>query len=412
MSTIKRAVIIGGGPAGLISALRLKRENGIDSTVYEIREKPSTIGGAINIPPNGIRLFNELGLYDALNARAASVSLLTVTSATQGSSPIEHEMGESCKKATGFGVWRVLRSDLIDVLMDAVEREKILVLFGKKLTDVIETKETVKVIFADGTDDSADILLGCDGIHSAVRKLHVDPRVEPEYSGVSNMFAILPSTALSFPPDAKPTMRMSFSSDGLFSVIPCTASSDYLYWFFSRKVEMPKDGGSRDGWEAFGKKDVENLKSGLFDTLKSVAGEWGNALRGLISATETIKFYPIYKMSSSCQWFTGRSILLGDAAHAMPPHLGQGTSMALEDVFLLSRLLESQPIELADAFSLYEKIRRPRIERISQGAVRSGNLRTKMDSTMSQTREETLAAQWRDKSRMDDYSYNIIETKL
>ncbi|KAJ6028136.1 hypothetical protein N7540_003712 [Penicillium herquei] len=408
---IKKAIIIGAGPAGLAAALRLKKKNGIDCIVYEIRKKPATIGGAVNIPPNGVRLFNELGLYDALNARASSASLMTIAP-TDKTPLFEYDIGEACRDATGFGVWRVLRSDIIEVLIAAAQHEGIPVVFGKTLTEVLETQETVKVTFNDGTEDSADILLGCDGIHSSVRKLHVDPLIEPEYSGVSNMFAILPSTALVTPPPAKPAIQMTFTSDGLFSVVPCTASGDQLYWFYSRKIEMPKDEGSRDGWEAFGQKAVQDLKTGMFDALKNVTGEWGDAIRGLISATETVKFYPIYKMAPSCRWSTGRCLLLGDAAHAMQPHLGQGTSMALEDVFLLSRLLESRPAQLDESFRRYEEIRRPRVEKISQSAAHSGNLRAKLDPNMSQTREETLAAQWRNGSRLTDYLYNILEVEL
>ncbi|KAJ5716917.1 hypothetical protein N7488_002563 [Penicillium malachiteum] len=376
---IKKAIIIGAGPAGLAAALRLKKANGIECTVYEIRKKPATIGGAVNIPPNGVRLFNELGF---------------------------------CKDATGFGVWRVLRADIIEVLLVAVQHEGIPVVFGKTLTEVLETPETVKVTFDDGTEDSADILLGCDGIQSSVRKLYVDPVIEPEYSGVSNMFAILPSAALVAPSTAKPAIQMTFTSDGLFSVVPCTASGDQLYWFYSRRIEMPGDEDSRDGWETFGQKAVEELKTGMFDALKDVTGQWGDAIRGLISETDTIKFYPIYKMSPSCRWSTGRCTLLGDAAHAMQPHLGQGTSMALENVFLLSRLLESGPAQLDESFRRYEEIRRPRVEKISQSAAQSGNLRGKVDTSMPQTREEALAAQWRNGSRLTDYIYNILEVEL
>ncbi|KAJ5633716.1 hypothetical protein N7528_001558 [Penicillium herquei] len=408
---INKAIIIGAGPAGLAAALRLKKANGIDCTIYEIRKKPATIGGAVNIPPNGVRLFNELGIYEALNARASSASLMTIAP-TDKTPLFEYDIGKVCKDATGFGVWRVLRADIIEVLLAAVQKEGIPVVFGKTLTEILETPETVKITLEDGTEDSADILLGCDGIHSSVRKLHVDPVIEPEYSGVSNMFAILPSTALVAPSTAKPAIQMTFTSDGLFSVVPCTASGDQLYWFYSRRIEMPGDEDSRDGWEAFGQKAVEELKRGMFDALKDVTGQWGDAIRGLISATDTIKFYPIYKMSPSCRWSTGRCILLGDAAHAMQPHLGQGTSMALEDVFLLSRLLERGPTQLDESFKRYEEIRRPRVEKISQSAAQSGNLRGKVDTSMPQTREEVLAAQWRNGSRLTDYIYNILDVEL
>lgn len=94
----------------------------------------------------------------------------------------------------------------------------------------------------------------------------------------------------------------------------------------------------------------------------------------MVQKTDTIKFYPLYKMPPDIKWFTKRSLILGDAAHAMQPHAGQGTSMALEDVFLLSRLLEQPSRPLREVFENYQAIRRPRVEAIANASASNGEI--------------------------------------
>ncbi|KAJ5669244.1 hypothetical protein N7462_010314 [Penicillium macrosclerotiorum] len=411
MSPVTQAIIIGGGPAGLAAALNLKRTNGIDCRIYEIRDKPTTIGGAVNIPPNGIRLFDQLGLLNAMNARASSSSSLIKLH--QGDSIIaEKNAGEVSKGATGYGFWRIVRTDMLEVLLSAIEQEDIPIMYGKKITKVTETENSVEVLFSDGTRDSAGLLLGCDGIHSSVRRLHVDPMVEPVYSGISNIGTILPSSKVAFRLD--PALHMTFTSDGLFGFTQCNNSGDRLYWFCSKKVSIPENGDNRDGWEAFGKNVIEGFKSDTLKVLSPVQGQWGDQLRETVKATESISFFPIFKLPPTSKWSTKRCLLLGDAAHAMQPHVGQGTSMALEDAFMLSRLLEAynETKELSDIFKVYEEKRRPRVEALSQAAAASGNVRSKENPNAPQSREEVLMAQWRDGTRLQDSFYNILEEPI
>ncbi|EAU31463.1 predicted protein [Aspergillus terreus NIH2624] len=375
MSAIQKAVIIGGGPAGLAAAIRLKAHNGIDTTVYEIRPEPTTLGGAVNIPSNGLRLFHQLGLYEKLSARGSSTSQLTVHS-LQGTVLVDFDMAGWSRTKVGFGFMRILRTDLMDVLLEATRQQNIPVHFGKCMQLITEDENGVKVTFSDGTTVSCDILLGCDGIHSAVRSLHVDPAAKPVYSGISNMFTILPTSRLSSGNGAiPPALHATLTPEGMLGVMPCTASGDRLYWFYSREVPVPDGETDREGWEEFGEKAVKGFKENTLEVIRSGHGGWSEQLREIISKTDTIKFYPIYKMPTAATWSTKRCLLMGDAAHAMQPHAGQGTSMALEDVFLLSRLLEDSTRPLPELFRDYETIRRPRVEAITLQSSENGEIR-------------------------------------
>ncbi|KAH7146186.1 hypothetical protein EDB81DRAFT_934086 [Dactylonectria macrodidyma] len=374
MAPIQKAIIIGGGPAGLAAAIRLKTHNGIDTVVYEIRSEPTTLGGAVNIPSNGLRLFDRLGLYDTLVSRASSASQLIVHS-RQGGILADLDLAGWSRGQIGFGFMRVLRRDLIDVMLEETTKQNIPVIFGKSMTKIVETENQATVTFADGTTDTADLLLGCDGIHSAVRNLHVSPTAAPEYTGISNMFTILPVSKLSEQNrELAPALHATLTSQGLFGVMPCTSSGSHLYWFYSREVPLPS-GDSREGWETVNKQQVEGFKENLQKVIGDATGHWSDQLREMVQKTDTIKFYPLYKMPPAVKWFTKRSLILGDAAHAMQPHAGQGTSMALEDVFLLSRLLEQPNKSLAEAFEKYQIIRRPRVEAIANASASNGEIR-------------------------------------
>ncbi|KAH8591994.1 hypothetical protein B0O99DRAFT_663407 [Bisporella sp. PMI_857] len=292
MPLVKKATIIGASPAGLATALLLRQANNIQPVIYEICSEPTTFGGAINIPSNGLRLLQKLGLK------------------------------------TGFGSVRIKRTDLIEVLLKEVQKQEIAISFGEQLTKITEGKnEKVTATFADGSTDMADLLLGCDGIHYVVWKLHINPQMQPEYSGISNMFehAHAHGGCITNPPPRQllsSALHVTSTGKGLFAVIPCTTTSDHLYWLYSREVPIPDNHDARDGWEVFGKKEAGGFKTDLREML----------LQG-------------------GRWLKGRCLLLVEATYTMQPHTGQGGLMPLEDAFMLTRVLGYPRQPLGEAFA-------------------------------------------------------------
>ncbi|KFA55628.1 hypothetical protein S40293_10046 [Stachybotrys chartarum IBT 40293] len=375
MLMLHQAIIIGGGPAGIATALRLHQQTNIQCTVYELRPEPTTLGGAVGIPPNGMRLLDRLGVHNKIISRGSSSSLLTIHS-MKGHVLVEGDMVGAAKKEIGYGYVRIKRTDLLDVLLDEAENAKIPVRYNKQLTTIDDGDAGVEIRFSDGTTDLADILIGCDGIHSAVRRLYVDPLQAPEYTGMSGLGSIISASVLSDSVASQIRgMNLTLAEEGGFGATPCTAAGDQILWGFSKQVELPKSGDTRDGWEVHRKEEVETFKSTLLGLLATARGDWGNAMRQIVNKTSAVMFYPIYKLPFEGTWFKGHVILLGDAAHAMPPHAGQGVSMALEDVFLLSRLLKNPTTPLDDAFRTFEYIRRPRVDEIAKRAGQNGAIR-------------------------------------
>jgi 2-polyprenyl-6-methoxyphenol hydroxylase-like FAD-dependent oxidoreductase len=300
-----KALILGGGPAGLVAALRLKQALGVHPVVYEVRSEPTTLGGAVQLPPNGLRLMEQLGLFQKLLARGFSSARLQIHS-MRSEVLADWDRSEGTHNASDFGFMRILRKDLLEVLLEAAKQHEIPIHYSKSLTKIEETETDVTVItvsFADGFTESGEIVLGCDGIHSAVRSLLVDPDAKPVYSGIANMFGLLPMSAQELGID--PALHATMTPKGLVAMSPHTALADRLYWFFSRSVPIP-DSGSRDGWEAFGKHEIDGFKNTLLEILADATGDWNDKLREVIRRTEMVKFYPIYKMPTESKWFSTR----------------------------------------------------------------------------------------------------------
>ncbi|KIW05077.1 uncharacterized protein PV09_04225 [Verruconis gallopava] len=373
---VAKVIIIGAGPAGLSAALRIKQVTDISPVIYELRdESKSLLGGAIGIPSNGLRLLSRLGLYNEIIA----VSIFTrsvVLHSTRGRVIGEMDLVSWAEKRIGFSYIRIKRGDLMDVLLNAARRASISIIYGKRLERIEEVDDRVKIYFSDDTSSECDFLLGCDGIHSAVRTKFVDPSCIPVYTGISNIGSIVSTFNLPSFINEVGTINVTMTRDGSLVLMPANAVRDPIFWFFSREVNLPRDEDAVDGWEERRKTQVEEMKS----TLGESNNRWISGVKEVLRKTSVIKFFPNYKLPSGGKWFKGRVLLLGDAAHAMPPHAGQGYSMALEDVFLLANLLKTSGSNVLRMVETFEERRRRRINQILKTAEARANARRKFHS--------------------------------
>jgi 2-polyprenyl-6-methoxyphenol hydroxylase-like FAD-dependent oxidoreductase len=354
MTSLKEALIIGGGIAGPITALFLKRI-GVDSEIYEARPQTHEVEGSfLNLAGNGLEVLRLLDLDQLLSAEGSSVPRMMIQNG-QGK-----QLGEVRNGAREGLTESVIirRGALHKILLDAALAEGIPVHFGARLQSFTQSTTEVEAIFENGMTASGDILIGCDGVHSQVRKLLNPNAPQPTFTN------LVSTGGFTFHPKLAPTPRTQYFLFGKKAFFGYhVRESGEIYWFNNHE------------WPYNPKRDELRLIS---------SNEWRQRLldmhrsdlpliRDIIASTEdNIAGYAIYDIPTQPVWFGDRIVLTGDAVHAVSPSSGQGASMAMEDAAILVKCLRDCP-DLASAFMAYERLRRTRVEKMVKWARTMGS---------------------------------------
>ena len=349
-----RALVIGGGVAGPVVAMALQRA-GIDAVVHESYPDPTgDIGAWLGVQTNGL---------DALRAIDADQPVLDVgfpTSSIRFLSGTGKELGalSTGAPAPGASGGRSLkRSDLYRVLHEEARRRGVDIRYRSRLVDARRTSRGVTATFADGTSDSADLLVGCDGTRSRVRSL-LDPTSPPaRYVPVLNIGGYSDHQV----PGARVGELVLVFGRRAFA--GWTAAPDGRTWWFANPPMRREPGPGEmaavpDGrWRARLRELYRVDSSPVVAMVEATAGP--------------LRAWTTYDLPSVPLWHDDRMVLVGDAAHATSPAAGQGASMALEDAVVLAQCLRDLPVPAA--FTRYEALRRPRVERVVAAGARTSN---------------------------------------
>jgi 2-polyprenyl-6-methoxyphenol hydroxylase-like FAD-dependent oxidoreductase len=250
------------------------------------------------------------------------------------------------------------RSDLYQAVRDAAENRGIRVEHGKQLVDAQCRDGGVRASFADGSNAVADVLIGCDGIHSTVRGIIDHSAPIPAFAGLINLGGFVRDV----PVEADPgTYHMIFGRRAFFGY---AVAPDGEVWWFANVPERAEPG--RGTLARIGTGQWKERLCGLF------ADDFGPAT-SLIRATEhELTASPIHTLAHLPRWHSDRIVVIGDAAHAPSPSSGQGASLSIEDAVQLAKNLRDLPTA-EQAFTAFERTRRPRVERIIKEAARVNN---------------------------------------
>lgn len=241
-------------------ALLLKSQLNISCIICEVRSTPTTLGGAIVVSWNALGILDALGIYEELQAACAETPDFELYNANGGKIGTL-SLGAFKRK---YGM-RVLRSVLHQSLLRRLYEEGIDVEYGMKVTEIEETKDFVKITFADGTVESCDLLVGADGIHSAARSLHVDPELEPEYTDISVLYGLVPTYTLSSPIYFAGNFASITFRQGIFATGFCDPQRKTIYWFISHEVRARNP----EGWTAQDKQS-EKIKAEVRERIKDI----------------------------------------------------------------------------------------------------------------------------------------------
>jgi salicylate hydroxylase len=317
---VQTAIIIGGGIAGPGTALALSKI-GITCTIYELRESPATIGGAINLTPNALRVLDHFGILETALKFGCPCEKLEIFSLSTGQKLGDLPFGNV--EHHEYSSLRIGRTDLQQLMLSTVAEAGIQVQYNKKLTDIEETDNSVTAIFEDGTSASADILLGCDGIHSTVRTKFVEPSRSPNYTGVSSAYGIIPSSSITEPIHFSVT-GLNISRNGSLLTSYCNPAKTSIFL----AAVIRTDVSERDGWRARGKV----AKDALRDLLRRFESAKFPCVMQMTNAIDELYFYPVFTLNNGGIWSRGRALLIGDAAHAVSSVLYYPSRISLTDL--------------------------------------------------------------------------------
>ncbi|MDQ3327347.1 MAG: FAD-dependent monooxygenase [Chloroflexota bacterium] len=361
----KTALIIGCGIAGPVLAMFLQRV-GITPVIFEERPAPNDEAGYfLNLAPNGVAVLDTLGITDEVLRQGTPTTSIV----------FRNHRGKQLGVLSERTIL-IKRGALNLVLREAATTRGVEIEWGKRLKDVAITPErSVGARFEDGTVSRGEILVGCDGIHSATRRSIMPNAPKPQYTGIVDSGGYTRAPGI-VPSDG--VMRMTFGARGFFG---CQASpSGEVYWFENFRTSSEPD---REELDAI-PNDVWRQK------LIEKHREDHASIAEIIHTTEgRIGRWPSYDLPSLPTWHKGPVCLIGDAAHATLPSAGQGASMVLEDAVVLAKCLRDIP-DSESAFNTFEQLRKDRVEELVRAARKIGNRKGPTNALTRQIRDTLL----------------------
>lgn len=341
--------IIGGGIGGLFAANALIA-HGLKVQVFEQAPALGEVGAGVFITPNSVRQLERVGLRAAVEKWGARVGPRSRYFRDDGSPIAPVQVTDSQGWNATFGMHR---ADMIGVLAAALPVG--VVNADRRAIGFAQDDKAARVTFAGGAVAEADVVVGCDGIHSAMRPF-VFPPSQPVFSGTVAYRGLVPHASVPHWP--KDAWQMWLGRGKHFLVFPVRAGELVNYVGF-----VPADAKMKESWTAKGDPDA----------LRAEFAGWDPRIEELLRHVDSTFKWALYDREPLPTWSKGRLTLLGDAAHPMLPHLGQGANQSIEDGMALATILSRADSRTAPAALVaYERLRRERVAGVQRGARENG----------------------------------------
>lgn len=346
---MRTAAVIGGGIGGLCAAIGL-RLAGRQVTVFERATRFGAIGAGITLWPNALRALDVLGLGPALAPLVSPQSGGTVRD--ERGRLLNRVDGARLERALGRPLLAIHRAQLVDLLRAALPAESLC-----SGADITEITPEGRIRWHDG-ELAADLVVAADGIHSLARNRLWPGHPAPVYVGQTAFRAVVDDPgALSISGFLGPGTEIG--------MVPLTGGR--LYWYLSRSAPPGTRPADR---KAF-------LRQGF--------GGWPEPVPTLIERTqaEQILQHDLFALRAPLpSYVRGRVALLGDAAHAMAPYLGQGGCQAIEDAVVLAAAVARHD-DTVEALATYDRERRPRSQAVARRSDQAGRLGARLTNPLA-----------------------------
>ncbi|QNH50067.1 FAD-dependent urate hydroxylase HpxO [Acinetobacter venetianus] len=329
--------IVGAGMGGLTAGIALKKF-GHQVTIYEQAAEILPVGAAISLWSNGVKCLNYLGLTDQIQALGGEMESLAYVDGLNQHTMTQFSLTPLYKEV-GQRAYPVARADLQQLLMQQFGLEDIKL--GMKMTAIDDHSDHVCLHFHDGSQVQADLLIGADGTHSITRKFVLGYQVERRYAGYVNWNGLVEIDEAIAPAQQWTT----YVGEGKrVSLMP--VAENRFYFFFDVPIEV----------------GLPNQRDQYKTELKKHFQDWCAPVHQLIDCLDEQRTnrVEIHDIEPFMNFYKGRVVLLGDAAHSTTPDIGQGGCQAMEDAIYLARALQINTFGLDDALERYQNKRNDR----------------------------------------------------
>jgi len=394
MSELKVA-IVGGGIGGLVLALAL-RERGISFELYEQAEELREVGAAVALSANGTRELRRLGLGHQVEAVSVVPSALVIRRWDTGEIIADHPIGRGGVYEATFGApyYGVHRVALLHALAERLVGDGLNL--GRRCVGVEERRSGAEVQFADGGAAVAGVVVGADGVHSVIRP-HVGGALRGRFSGTVGYRGLVAVADMPSLPD--PTPLQFWAGPGrhlLHYAIDAGRTVNFL-----AVVRVPQ--WSREAWME---------QCAVSDAVDAFAG-WHPAVTEMVGATNVGARWALHDLRPLERWHTERVVLIGDAAHTMVPHQGQGANQTIEDAIVLADCLADARAadDLASALRLYCDLRRKRTVAVQWLSRRTADLMHLPDGPEIARRDSLFGDLYSDLAWIHSYDAHAVHAE-
>jgi FAD-dependent urate hydroxylase len=336
-----RVIIVGAGIGGTSAGIALQRL-GHDVVIYDQMRENKPVGAALSLWSNGVKVLNWLGLGPDVAALGGDMADMTYREGRTGETMCDFSLAPVTAQ-TGQRPYPVARADLQALMMERFGMGGIRL--GMKLISVDDDGSRVTATFADGSTDTADLLIGADGARSTTRAF-VQPEgssaIEREYAGYTNFNGLIAVDERIGRADAWTT----YVGEGKRAAVMPVAGDRFYFWF-----DVPQPSG------------LSYDRADGVAPLREAFEGWAPGVQALIDGIDpvaSLNRVEIWDITPFSSWVKGRVAILGDAAHNTAPDIGQGACLALEDSFALGIAFATNTVSVEDTLRRYEGIRAAR----------------------------------------------------
>ena len=357
MAAAQRVLIVGGGPAGLCAAIALTKR-GIDVEVAEINEEIRPLGSGLTM--NGVslralKMVDQDALDRCVRAGAGHPALTMCSHDGTRLHRVLMPQAAGPEYPGGFGIMRPL---LWGLLAESAQKCGTRIRLQTTVSEIDDREDAVDVELSDGTHGSYDLVVGADGLHSKVRELAFPDAREPFFTGQTVWRAVVPR-----PPDSDDDIAMYYGPRNKAGWNP--VSDTHMYVFVvenTPEITRPP----RDEWPRL---------------IQSQLVEFGGVIgwaRERMTDPDKIDRRPLHAILLQPPWYSGRVVLIGDAAHATTPHLAMGAGIAIEDSVVLAEVLGSHD-DLESALAEFTERRYERCRLVVENSLQLGEWEKRPD---------------------------------